>query len=254
MLASQTSGATDGALTLSKFGFNSSAPPQTTFRDQVVYQWLTTSDAAYSPTLAVDRAPTAPPAGVPLDPHAGNVYIAWASGDIHPANPNVDLPYNPNRIEVVVSSDGGNTFSGETIASTGGNFGPQDNSHPQLVVNQNNSGLVTVGWEDFGTGSGATPKYTILNSNTIQAGDSYGINGTTGPIQPGTAPASGPNIPVMTPFTASVNVPNPAAITGLTVRPGHVSPVRPGPEPGPRRPQRLLHHAAAQSDRRGREH
>ena len=286
VLALQTSGATDGALTLSKYNFGASSAPQQTFKDQVVYQWLTTSDAAYSPTLSVNAAPITPPAGVPKDPHAGNVYIAWASGDIAPANPNVDQPFNPNRIEMVVSADGGNTFSGETIVNTGpanGNIGPQDNSHPQLVINQNgtpftgtltvgsavvtglsttagltvgaevigtgvptgttiasidtaasslklsanatsdglqslaaNPGQVTVGWEDFGSGATATPPFTRVMSNTVQAGDSYGISGSTGPIAPGTS-GSNSDVPVMTPFTATVSVPDPAAITGLTI-------------------------------------
>ena len=62
---------------------------------------------------------------------------------------------------LVVSSDGGNTFSGETIANTGpanGNLGPQDNSHPQLVIGRGvggeNPGQVTVAWADWGTNNG----------------------------------------------------------------------------------------------------
>jgi hypothetical protein len=166
VLVSQNTGVADGALTLSKFNFSNTSPI-VTFRDEVVSRWLSTSDSVISPTLAVDAAPTPPPAGVPLDPHANNVYIAWASADIHPANPNVDLPYNPNRAELAVSSDGGRTFSGETIANVGpanGNIGPQQDSHPQLAINQNASGQITVGWDDFGTGSTASPKFDILNS------------------------------------------------------------------------------------------
>ena len=183
------------------------------------------------------------------------MYIAWASGDIHPANPNVDLPYDPNRIEVVVSSDGGNTFSGESIASTGGNFGPQDNSHPQLVVNQNNSGLVTVGWEEFGTGAKATPPFTNIMSDAVPAGDSYGVSGTTGPIQPGGPAPSGSSsdIPVTTSFTAPVNVPDPAAITGLTVTLDMYHPSLQDLSIDPRRSQRGVDHADHQSDQRGRD-
>ena len=105
VLALQSSGATDGALTLTKFDFSGTVPAFT--YENVPYQWLTTSDGAFSPTLAVDSAPSSPPAAVP-DPHANNVYIAWASNDHALANPNVyGTNFNPNRAELMVSSDGG---------------------------------------------------------------------------------------------------------------------------------------------------
>ncbi len=69
-------------------------------------------------------------------------------------------------------------FSGETIANIGGNSGPQKDSHPQLVINQNESGQITVAWDDFGTGSDVSPKFDNLMSNIIQAGDSYGLGGS----------------------------------------------------------------------------
>ncbi len=220
VLASQNSGTADGALTLSKYNFSGNTP-QTVYNDRVVSRWLSTSDAVFSPTLAVDAAPSPAPAGVPVDPHANNVYIAWASGDVHPANPNVELQFNPNRIELAVSTDGGITFSGETIADTDGNFGGvvnglEDDSHPQLAINQNASGQITVGWDNFGTGSKATPKFDILMSNLVQGGNSYGFTNSGGPIDPGLTGT--PNdTAVTTPFTQTVNVPDPAAITGLTV-------------------------------------
>ena len=221
VLVSQNTGVADGArLTLSKFNFSNTSPiTNNSSRDEVVSRWLSTSDSVTSPTLAVDAAPSPPPAGVPVDPHANNVYIAWASSDIHPANPNVDLPYNPNRAELAVSSDGGRTFSGETIANVGpanGNIGPQQDSHPQLAINQNASGQVTVGWDDFGTGSTASPKFDILNSNIVPAGTSNGFAGSGGTINPGLT-GTPDDTPVTTPFPVTVNVPNAAAVTGLTV-------------------------------------
>ena len=135
--ALQTSGATDGAITLTEFqltgGFKPLIQP---YAPTVVYQWLTTSDAAYSPTLAVDSSTANPVYTGANDPYSGNIYVAWASGDIHPANPNVDTPFNPNRIEMVVSSDGGNSFSGPSILNSGGNVGNQKDSHPQILINQ----------------------------------------------------------------------------------------------------------------------
>src|SRR5262249_21711925 len=130
VLTMQTSGTTDGALTLSKFDFSGNTP-QEVYLNHVITRWLPASDAIFSATMAVDSGLRNPPPGVPSDPHADNVYIAWASGDIHPADPNADNPFNPNRTELAVSSDGGITFSGETIANVGpanGNIGPQNNS------------------------------------------------------------------------------------------------------------------------------
>ena len=215
VLARQATGATDGALTLTKFNFAGNAP-QFNF-ENTVYQWLPASDGAFSPTLAVDSSLSSPPAGVPPDPHANNLYIAWASNDHAVANPNVyGTNFNPNRAELMVSSDGGQSFSGIVTANIGGNFGPQQDTHPQLAINQNNSGQITVAWDDSGSGSKATPAFDFLMSNTVPAGDSYQFVGSTGPINPGLAGT--PNdIPVTTPFTTTVNVPNPAAVTDLTV-------------------------------------
>jgi hypothetical protein len=206
VLALQTSGADDGALTLTKFDFSGTAP-QFAF-ENTVYQWVAASDAATSPALAIDSAPSNPPAGVAKDPHANNIYVAWASIDHNLANPNVyGTNFNPDRAEVVVSSDGGNSFSGIVTANTDGNYGPQLDTHPQLVVDQNAAGRLTVAWDDAGTGAKASPAFDELMSNLVQAGDSYQFSGPSGAIaSAGT-----------TSFTTSVSVPNPAAITDLTV-------------------------------------
>ena len=66
--------------------------------------------------MAVDDNLATIPSGVasPADPYSGNVYVSWASMDINRRlNPE---PFNPNRITVEVSSDGGNNFSPATIA------------------------------------------------------------------------------------------------------------------------------------------
>jgi subtilisin-like proprotein convertase family protein len=228
LLTMQTSGTADGALTLSKFDFSGSTP-QEVFNSVPIQRWLPGADAVFSATMAVDAGLRNPPAGVAADPHANNVYIAWASGDVHEANANVETTFNPNRIKLAVSSDGGNSFSGETIANAApgsfdnGNAGPQNDSHPQLVINQNNGGQVTVAWADFNSNSGtlAPPQrvpHDVIVSNRVQPGDSYGFTNGGGPIAPGIAGSNGaPDTPVTTPFNVSVNVPNPAAITGLVV-------------------------------------
>ena len=49
-------------------------------------------------------------------------------------------------------------------------FGHQRNSHPQLVINQNAAGQITVAWSDLGsaTVNGGTD---LLDSNLVQAGN-----------------------------------------------------------------------------------
>ena len=74
------------------------------------------------------------------DPHANNVYIAWASIDTEPANTNpyTGPGFNPNRAELVVgtpiANPSGNeqslAFSGVTTVSANGNFGPNDRFAP----------------------------------------------------------------------------------------------------------------------------
>ena len=190
-----------GALVLSEFSFSgtgASAVLNTDYINQPVYQWVsnTTGDAVLNPVLAVDpgtypdSSPTSsPPAGIPNDPHANNVYIAWVSNDIAAGEVNYPGLFNPNRIELIVSSDGGQSFSGVTTVNNGGatsvplpggltyvnpddgnnadldTSSPQDNAHPQLVINPNDDGQITVGWNNLFTGA--------LQLNTVQAGNSY---------------------------------------------------------------------------------
>ena len=230
VLSMQSSGAADGGLFLTSFNFSANSPTIT--NTYTIYQWVGGSDAATTPTLAVDAAPSPAPAGVPTDPHANNVYIAWASIDTEPANTNpfTGIGFNPNRAELVVGTPVANPpgnqqslgFSAVTTVSTGGNFGSQRNSHPQLVINQNLSGQITVGWDDFGTGATASTPFDILNSNQVTAGDSYGFTGGTGVITAATAIANPPTgspvvIPGVSTFNDTVNIANPTQIDNLTV-------------------------------------
>ena len=66
--------------------------------------------------MTVDDNLATIPTGVTsqADPYSGNVYVSWTSIDVNTAIP---IPaFNPNRIKVEVSSDGGNNFSPMTIA------------------------------------------------------------------------------------------------------------------------------------------
>ncbi|MGA2702789.1 MAG: VCBS repeat-containing protein [Isosphaeraceae bacterium] len=192
VLTLQTTGAADGELYLTRFNFSGSAPSQEPLPNNgIVYQWVAGSDGVTDPAMAVDTSPS--------DPHANNVYITWASIDTEPANPDpyAAQGFNPNRAELVVGTPIANpsvdeqslAFSAVTTVSVNGNFGPNDNSHLQLVINQNDNGQITVAWDDFGTGSKALPAYDVLNSSLVQAGDTYGFTNSigTGIILPGTS-------------------------------------------------------------------
>ena len=173
------------------------------------------------------------------DPFVNNVYVAWASVNVEPAAGAV--VFNPDRIELVVgtpiSSPSGNeftmAFSGVRTVNTGGNFTAQIDTHPQLVINPGNTtnsnqtsvdpGQITVGWEDAGTAdaaNGFNPPLTLLMSNIVQPGNAYGFNGSTGAIAPAqtvTVNGTTMTVPVMTPFSNAVSVPNPALVNDLTV-------------------------------------
>ena len=135
-ILSEYSGGTSGALALQKYNFTGSFPTADNFTKnaqtptpyifatpnlKVVYQWdsSSASDQALDPTMTVDDNQSTIPTGVTsqADPYSGDVYVSWASVDVNTAIP--ISPFNPNRIKVEVSSDGGNNFSPLTVAGAG---------------------------------------------------------------------------------------------------------------------------------------
>ena len=196
------SGGTSGVIVLEKYNFLGASPTTVSLSNSrpsyspyfglptnynVLYQWVSTSDAAVYPTMLVDnnvaRAYRSDHKQRPERPVRKDQYESqpWAlqrylrrvgpASNIKPSLVTDLAHYNPNRIKAVVSSDGGNNFTGKAIADAG-NFGVQPNSQPQLVVDQN-SGQVTIAWNDFGTlgpASGASPPQSLLMSNTISPG------------------------------------------------------------------------------------
>ena len=110
---------------------------------------------------------------VQTDPYSGDVYVSWSGVDVKPSLVNAGT-FNPNRIKLIVSSDGGNNFTSEAIADV--NSSQPDNgngptterdSAPALTVSQgrpaSESGLngdagvpggqVAVTWDNFGDGA-----------------------------------------------------------------------------------------------------
>ena len=220
VLESQHNGGnTSGTIVLDKFTFTANGGVSQSLNNQPVYFWLPTGDAAYTPTLAVDSGTfpstmSSPPPNVPADPAVNDVYVAWATNDIAPANPFLYVPFNPNQIQVVSSQDGGNTFTTNVTVNANGNFAPEKESHPQLVIDHNNGGKVIVAWENYGSGATATPPVTSLESNNISPGHVTVDNGAIGPVAPNTTP---PNTNgVTTSFPITVNVANPSQINNLT--------------------------------------
>ena len=66
---------------------------------------------------------------VQTDPYSGDVYVSWSGIDVKPS---LFLPvsvFNPNRIKLIVSSDGGNNFTSETIASVN-SLNPDNDNGP----------------------------------------------------------------------------------------------------------------------------
>ena len=265
VLALQTTGANDGALTMTEFNFSGGTPVQVSLPNNgIIYQWVSGSDGVTTPILAVDQAlPDS------TDPHANNVYIAWASTDTEPADtrPYTGPGFNPNRAELVVgtpiANPSGNeqslAFSAATTVNVSSgrapqdvNFGPaQQSTHPQLVINQNATGQVTVAWDDAGTGAKASPPFDLLDSNLVQAGNTYGFRGATGPYAPAIAGASRC---AEHPGDDALQHPGQRPRRGGDQQPHrHVGPGRPAERPEsehrPGRPQRRrLDHAGAEPE------
>ena len=198
VLTLQTSGAADGALVLT-----SSISPAPRRRSLPTRSSTSGSPAPTgSPPRSCPSMRRRPirPRGCPGPPCEQRLHrLGQHRHRARQYHPLYRVGFNPNRAELVVgtpiSSPSGNeeslAFSAATVvdippparsAGLGGNFGPQQDTHPQLVINQNAAGQVTVAWDDFGTGATASPPFDILNSNLVQAGDTYGFSGATGPI------------------------------------------------------------------------
>jgi subtilisin-like proprotein convertase family protein len=129
---------------------------------RVVHEWnAAPSSPALGVTLAVDGGTdfVDPATGaVQSAPYSGNVYVAWSSLDLDPANGGDQLA--PQAIYVVGSSDGGLSFSApRQISSSGGNrttgivTGNVGHRMPRLAVAQGRPGTpggqLSIVWDDF---------------------------------------------------------------------------------------------------------
>ena len=261
--AAQPGASTSGAVVLQKYNFTGSAPAAQTFINneqtpspyggggfiggggandlKIIYQWLNSgaNDVAVNATMTVDDNLSTAPTGVATlpDAYSGNVYVSWASVDINTAIPIPD--FNPNRIKLEVSSDGGNNFSPLTIAGNG-NFladpiiGNEQDSSPAITVAQGRSGDTSpLGNESGQSGDAGIPAGQVALSfddfgnnqivaNTVSAGRDYSFgaqyNGQVGVIPIGTYLTGG------TAFALPVSISNTTGLNSLTATLNIISP------------------------------
>ncbi len=220
MLSQQSnSGNTSGIVLLTKFNFTGNAPIQlgsaTTIR-----QYTGGQDAITNLTLTVDdnqAAFTDPDTGaVQIDQYAGNVWIAWSTIETQPTGLFVvnGATWNPRSIQTIVSSDGGQTFSGANrlnIPNPGNAWtspnGVFANATPKIAVAQGKAngaqgGGATVIWDNYGR---VNTDFDAIQANPVAAGVASSKAGPGGPINQATDPGGGaPFIPGVTTFTTNV--------------------------------------------------
>ncbi|WP_220369774.1 Ig-like domain-containing protein [Paludisphaera rhizosphaerae] len=220
-----------GALVLQKFNFpgtGSGGTPTAVISNQIVRQW--TTDPVLNPTLTVDDNQTSftdPTSGATqTDPYAGNVWIGWTTQETTPTgifNQN-GSSWNANSIQVISSSDGGNTFSGavkvNNLAGGSANAwgrwtssaGVYAMATPKIVAAQGTSatagGGATVVWDNFGRASNFTSD--AIQATQVSGGYSYQavypIAGSSVPINQAITTSSGPYIVQTTDFPVNLTV------------------------------------------------
>jgi subtilisin-like proprotein convertase family protein len=248
-----------GAVILQKFNFSGNAPTRATLAatldsngskapaqvdTKVLYQWVT-NNSAINPVIVVDanlRTYTDPTTGqVQLDPTIdatsglGPIYVAWSTIDTGPATTTPDPFFNPNTIKVLVSSDGGNSFSSQVYANQGlggnKNEGPERDTVPQIALSQGTAtspgsaprvpgGQVNLVWHDSNPAVGSavpTTENQIVTNAVPAGGAGFQFNGQVGPIMPALKGKSGSSTPVTTAFTDNVSLPAGQTFTKLDV-------------------------------------
>ena len=218
VLAQQSNaGNTSVALVLTKFDFSGTNPVQT-IAGKIVHQYV--QDPIFNPTLTVDdnQAIFNDPLtnSVQADPYAGNVWIGWSTSEAAPtgifANPGA--VWNPNSIQVISSSDGGQSFSGAALVGTNGpaarytsSGGTFANATPKIAVAQGKAGgpaggQATVIWDNFGI---ANVTFDRIQSSILSGGTTVQVGGAGGPINqnPSSLPGG-----VSTNFTTGVSIAN----------------------------------------------
>jgi subtilisin-like proprotein convertase family protein len=229
--AQHTTDNTAGAIVLNKFSF-AGGTPTPVISNKPLYEWVPNFDQAINPTLAIDNnlasfsdTDAKGQTRTQTDPFAGDVYVAWETVLVNPAG--FTTGFNPNEIKIIGSSDGGQSFSGQSVVNDNTFFGNKHNGAPHLTVSQGRAprpagtngpsdpgdpglpgGQVSVVWDDFGTGAApANPQFDVLWANSVQGGIAQVFSSPGGPIND--ALAGTPNTQVATDFPINVNITNP---------------------------------------------
>ena len=136
----------------------------------IVRQYI--QDPVFNPTLAVDdnqASFTDPTTGnvqhglldVNGNPYTGNVWVGWSTSETMPQGFTPTDQWNPNSIQVVSSSDGGQSFTSPLLVNDNGRFGHQRDATPKIAISQGGGGATggqaTIIWDDYGTGATASP-------------------------------------------------------------------------------------------------
>ncbi|MFO0951501.1 MAG: sialidase family protein [Isosphaeraceae bacterium] len=209
-----------GFLFLNQFNLNGGTLTRT-LNNKVVYGWR--SDAAnppgvrraVKPTLAVNSnlatfsdVNSNGQTVTQTDPSAGAVYVAYATIDDAPSGVS---PWNPNTIRMTASFDGGANFITPVTVGIGGNSDlGQRLTAPRMTISQGNAsgtvtgGQVTLVYDDFGSGSTASPPVDLLwvarispnpvaGSLTVLSNNNVGttfIRGAVGSTSPTSTPSN----------------------------------------------------------------
>ena len=181
LYSQHNAGNTAGALLLTKYNFSANTPASV-FSNNRVYGWI--GDGAISPQLAVDSSVASfsdtDSNGVTRsqsDVNSGNVYVTFQATDVAPAAVTNLTFYDANRIKILASSDGGQTFSGVKQVSNPSttqinNSGTIANTVPQDVQLQANNN---------GSQREVTPTVVVSQGSAMRP------PGTNGPTDPGTS-------------------------------------------------------------------
>ncbi len=242
-----------GAVILQKFNFSGSAPVRKTLAatlnpnpgskfpaqvdTKVLYQW-TGVDSAITPVIVVDtnvRTYTDPTTGaVQLDPTVdatsglGPIYVTWSTHNTAPQSTTPNPFFNPDAIKVLVSSDGGNSFSSQVYVNQGAagnpggsvdpNLGSERDLVPQIAVSQGTptsggaaprvpGGQVNLVWHDSNptVGSPVPSTENKVVTNAIPGGGAgFQFDGGVGNINFASMGKMGGNTPAQTTFTDTV--------------------------------------------------
>ena len=213
-----------GMIAIQKMDFTSTSPVALG-GPLSLYTW--TQDAALAPVVTVDSnlrtfADPQRPSAVQNDPNTGNVYVTWGTRDALDAGRT-----NPNRVDMVASTDGGLSYTAPVPLNDGVDFGPAA-ATPSVTISQGSAvgaiagGKLTAVWNNLAGGIASSQ----VDGKAAQDNFPYS-GGNAGIAYAAAATASGqPDSPATTSFPVTVDITDPkfVSVRSLEVSLGVVSP------------------------------